>query len=100
MPQSQARCLHRRSRYGLSWCQRLKIDLRGRTMIRGFGWLFAAVTLLAAGHAQAQGVDMRDIMGGGPNFRGGGYSGGYRGGYGGGYSGGYGGGYPGGYSGG
>jgi len=69
-------------------------------MIRGFGWLFAAVTLLAAGHAQAQGVDMRDIMGGGPNFRGGGYSGGYRGGYGGGYSGGYGGGYPGGYSGG
>ena len=47
-------------------------------MIRGFGLLCAAVTLLAAGHAQAKGVDMRDIMGGGSNFRGGGYSGGGR----------------------
>jgi len=46
-------------------------------MIRAFGWLCAAVTMLAAGHAQAQFLDMRDIMGGGPNFRGGGgyYSG-------------------------
>jgi len=36
--------------------------------------LFAAVTVLAAaGQAQAQ-VDMRDLMGGGPNFRGGGSS--------------------------
>jgi len=41
-------------------------------MIRAFALLFAAVTLLAgAGHAQAQGflgIDMRNIMGGGPNF--------------------------------
>ena len=83
-------------------------------MTRGLGLLCAAVAMLAASHAQAQGVDMRDVMGGGPNFRGGysggprggytggyggGYSGGYSGGYGGGYSGGYGGGYSGGYSG-
>src|SRR3954447_25028402 len=47
-------------------------------MIRGLGWLCAAVILLAAGQAQAQ-VDMRELMGGGPNFRGGGY-GGYGGG--------------------
>ena len=47
-------------------------------MIRGLGWLCAAVAMLAAGHAQAQGFgfDTRDIMGGGPNFRGSGYSGG------------------------
>ena len=48
-------------------------------MFRVLGWLCAAVTLLAAGHAQAQFFDMRDIMGGGPNFRGGGYAGGYSG---------------------
>jgi L,D-transpeptidase catalytic domain len=66
-----------------------KIDLRGRKMTRGLGLLCAAVAMLAAGHAQAQGFDMRDIMGGGPNFRGGGYTGGYGGGYAGGYSGGY-----------
>ena len=42
-------------------------------MTRGFAVLCAVVTCLAAtGHAQAQGFDMRDIMGGGPNFRGGG----------------------------
>ncbi len=46
-------------------------------MNRGLGWFFAAVTLLAAGHAQAQGFgfDSRDILGGGPNFRSGGYGG-------------------------
>jgi hypothetical protein len=79
-----------------------EIDLRGRKMTRGLSLLCAAVAMLAAGHAQAQGFDMRDIMGGGPNFRGGytgGYGGGYTGGYGGGYTGGYGGGYSGGYSG-
>ena len=45
-------------------------------MTRAFALLFAAVTLLAgAGHAQAQGFfDMRDVMGGGPNFRFGGSS--------------------------
>jgi lipoprotein-anchoring transpeptidase ErfK/SrfK len=38
-------------------------------MTRAFALLFAALTLLAgAGHARAQGLDMRDIMGGGPNF--------------------------------
>ena len=47
-------------------------------MIRGLGWLCAAVILLAAGQAQAQ-VDMRELMGGGPTFRGGGYGGGYGG---------------------
>jgi lipoprotein-anchoring transpeptidase ErfK/SrfK len=49
-------------------------------MTRAFVLLFAALTVLAgAGHAQAQGsgswgVDSRDIMGGGPNFFGGGSS--------------------------
>ncbi len=38
-------------------------------MARAFASLLAAVTLLAgAGHAQAEGIDSRDIMGGGPNF--------------------------------
>src|SRR5262245_46777944 len=84
MPQSQARWLRKRSRYGLSR-QRL---FAGKIMIRALGWLCAAVTLLVAGQAQAQFFDMRDIMGGGPNFRGGpNYGGGYSGGYGG-YSGG------------
>jgi lipoprotein-anchoring transpeptidase ErfK/SrfK len=31
------------------------------------------MALLAAGHAQAESFDLRDLMGGGPNFRGGGY---------------------------
>jgi lipoprotein-anchoring transpeptidase ErfK/SrfK len=45
-------------------------------MIRAFALLFAAVTVLAgAGHAQAQGFDLRDILGGGPNFRDGGFGG-------------------------
>ena len=47
-------------------------------MTRAIALLFAALTLLAgAGHAQAQGffgTDSRDIMGGGPNFFGGGSS--------------------------
>src|SRR4051812_31054913 len=44
-------------------------------MTRVLALLFAAVTVLAAaGQAQAQGVDMRDIMGGGPNFFNGGGS--------------------------
>jgi len=45
-------------------------------MTRAVALLFAALTLLAgAGHASAQGffgVDSRDVMGGGPNFFGGG----------------------------
>ncbi|MCP4616834.1 MAG: L,D-transpeptidase [Bradyrhizobium sp.] len=47
-------------------------------MNRGLGLLCAAVAMLAAGHAQAQFLDMRDIMGG-PNFGGGGGYGGYGG---------------------
>jgi lipoprotein-anchoring transpeptidase ErfK/SrfK len=45
-------------------------------MTRAFALLFAAVMVLAgAGHARAQGFfDMRDIMGGSDNFRGGGSS--------------------------
>ncbi len=45
-------------------------------MTRACALLLAALTLLAgAGHARAQGLfDMRDIMGGGDNFRGGGSS--------------------------
>jgi lipoprotein-anchoring transpeptidase ErfK/SrfK len=47
---------------------------------RGLAVLVAAATMLAAAsHAHAQLFDMRDIMGGGPDFRGGGY-GGYGGG--------------------
>ena len=51
-------------------------------MTRALGFLCAAaVTLLAAGQAQAQFFDMRDIMGGGPSFRGGpNFGGGYSGG--------------------
>ena len=45
-------------------------------MTRSFGFLCVAVAMLAAGHAQAEDFDVRDLFGGGPNFRGGGYSGG------------------------
>jgi lipoprotein-anchoring transpeptidase ErfK/SrfK len=38
-------------------------------MIRAFVLIAAAALLAAGSQAQAQGVDMRDIMGGGPNFR-------------------------------
>mgnify|MGYP002682543054 CR=1 FL=1 len=42
-------------------------------MTRALALLFAVVAVLAcAGQARAQEFDMRDIMGGGPNFRGGG----------------------------
>jgi len=37
-------------------------------MIRSYALLLAAAIWMGAGHAQAQGFDMRDIMGGGPNF--------------------------------
>ena len=42
-------------------------------MTRVLAWLCAAMTILAAGHARAESFDSRDVMGGGPNFRGGGY---------------------------
>jgi lipoprotein-anchoring transpeptidase ErfK/SrfK len=66
--------LRKRVNYGLSHNE---IDfLMGMKMIRAIALLFAAVTLLASpDHARAQGFfDMRDIMGGGPNFGGGGSS--------------------------
>ena len=44
-------------------------------MTRVFAFVVAAAALLAGtAGASAQGFDMRDIMGGGPNFRGGGSS--------------------------
>jgi len=44
-------------------------------MTRAFALLFAALTVLAgASQARAEGADSRDIMGGGPNFFGGGAS--------------------------
>jgi lipoprotein-anchoring transpeptidase ErfK/SrfK len=46
-----------------------------KKMTRALTVLFAVLTMLAgAGHARAQETDMRDILGGGPNFRGGGSS--------------------------
>ena len=46
-------------------------------MIRGLALLCAGAVMLAAGHAQAEGYgfDSGDILGGGPNFRSGGYGG-------------------------
>ena len=42
-------------------------------MTRAFAFLIAALTVLVGvGPAQAQGFDLRDILGGGPNFSGGG----------------------------
>ena len=37
-------------------------------MTRALVWLMAFVALVAGGAAQAQGVDMRELMGGGPSF--------------------------------
>ena len=40
-------------------------------MNRAFAWLFAGLMVAAGiGHARAQEADSRDILGGGPNFRG------------------------------
>jgi lipoprotein-anchoring transpeptidase ErfK/SrfK len=69
-------------RYGLSRLHHFDFFAR-KKMTRGQAVLVAAVAMLAAaGTAHAQEFDSRDIMGGGPNFRSGGY-GGYGGGYGG-----------------
>ena len=43
-------------------------------MTRVIALLVASLTVLATGHAQAQEYDSRDILGGGPNFFGGGAS--------------------------
>src|SRR3984893_15012905 len=47
----------------------IRFFLERTKMTRGFAFLVAAVTLLAGiGHARAQGLDMRDVMGGGSFF--------------------------------
>jgi lipoprotein-anchoring transpeptidase ErfK/SrfK len=70
---SRGRGLRNRAIYGLS---RDHIDVARIRMTRVFALLVAAAAALAIpSGASAQGFfDMRDIMGGGPNFRGGGSS--------------------------
>jgi len=54
-------------------CLAVNSIFAGGNMIRAFALLFAAVTMLAGVNpARAQGFDLRDIFGGGPNFGGGG----------------------------
>jgi lipoprotein-anchoring transpeptidase ErfK/SrfK len=68
---SRARGLRNRAIYGLS---RSEMRLARNKMTRVFALLVTAAALLAGtGGASAQ-FDSRDIMGGGPNFRGGGSS--------------------------
>jgi lipoprotein-anchoring transpeptidase ErfK/SrfK len=69
---SRGRGLRNRANYGLS---RDEIDVARTSMTRVIAVLIATAALagIATG-ASAQGMDMRDIMGGGPNFRGGGSS--------------------------
>jgi len=56
-------------------CLAAKSSFARNMMARVFAFLVAAAALLAGtAGASAQGMDMRDIMGGGPNFRGGGSS--------------------------
>jgi lipoprotein-anchoring transpeptidase ErfK/SrfK len=56
-------------------CLAAKSSFARNMMTRVFALLVAAAALLAGtAGASAQGMDMRDIMGGGPNFRGGGSS--------------------------
>jgi lipoprotein-anchoring transpeptidase ErfK/SrfK len=71
---SRGRGLRNRANYGLS-CGEIVV-LRGTGMTRIFALLVTAAALVAGtASASAQGFfDMRDIMGGGPNFRGGGSS--------------------------
>jgi lipoprotein-anchoring transpeptidase ErfK/SrfK len=65
--------LRNRAKYGLT--RRQILNFAGHKMIRIFAfWLVATTMLAGAGHAQAQGADSRDIMGGGPNFFGSGSS--------------------------
>jgi lipoprotein-anchoring transpeptidase ErfK/SrfK len=55
------------------WPILLQILISTRTkMTRAYALLVAAVLIAGGGRAQAQGLDMRDLMGGGPNFFGGG----------------------------
>jgi lipoprotein-anchoring transpeptidase ErfK/SrfK len=59
--------LRNRANYGLN--HRQILNFAGHKMVRIFAfWLVAMTVLAGAGHAQAQGADSRDIMGGGPNF--------------------------------
>jgi lipoprotein-anchoring transpeptidase ErfK/SrfK len=74
MARSQARCLRNRGNYGLSR-HAFYYFREEEKMTRVLALLFAAFTVLAsAGHALAQQYDSRDILGGGPNFFGGGAS--------------------------
>src|SRR2546423_15085344 len=69
MPSSRARCLRNGRRYGLSRCD-IRFFAR-KKMTRGLAVLVATVAMLAAsGNAQAESFDLREIMGGGPDFRG------------------------------
>jgi lipoprotein-anchoring transpeptidase ErfK/SrfK len=69
---SRGRGLRNHGIYGLS---RVEIEFCEELMARVCALLIAAAALAAGtAAASAQGFDMRDIMGGGPNFRGGGSS--------------------------
>jgi lipoprotein-anchoring transpeptidase ErfK/SrfK len=78
--------LKNRARYGLSFADSVVDSVvdsladslaklpfpRGSKMTRAYTLLVAAVLIAGGGQAQAQGLDMRDVMSGGPNFFGGG----------------------------
>src|SRR5262249_52355595 len=63
---SPHRGLRGRGRYGLS--EQHPLLFARKTMTRATQVLMAMIVLACCGDARAQGLDMRDIMGGGPNF--------------------------------
>jgi lipoprotein-anchoring transpeptidase ErfK/SrfK len=69
---SRARGLRNRGNYGLSRDE--IVILRGTGMTRVLALLVAAAALVTGTVSATAQVDMRDLMGGGPNFRGGGSS--------------------------
>jgi lipoprotein-anchoring transpeptidase ErfK/SrfK len=69
---SRGRGLRNRANYGLSRGE--IVILRGTRMTRVLALLVAAAALVAGTASATAQVDMRDLMGGGPNFRGGGSS--------------------------
>jgi lipoprotein-anchoring transpeptidase ErfK/SrfK len=69
---SRGRGLRNRANYGL--CRDEIVILRGTRMTRVLALLVAAAALVAGTVSATAQVDMRDLMGGGPNFRGGGSS--------------------------
>jgi lipoprotein-anchoring transpeptidase ErfK/SrfK len=68
---SRGRGLRNRANYGLS---RGEIVVCEDKMTRVFAFLVATAALVAGSSGALAQVDMRDVMGGGPNFRGGGSS--------------------------